>query len=76
MEEKLKLIMANVFGVKVEAIGEDASAHTVPGWDSLKHLDLVLALEKEFGIRFDDEEIPTLINFQIIISTLKAYQEQ
>jgi acyl carrier protein len=27
------------------------SARDVPGWDSLAHVNLVLALEKEFGVR-------------------------
>ena len=75
METKLKNIMAKVLGVPVSEIKEDSSAFTIPSWDSLKHIDLILALQKEFGIRFGDEEIPTLVNYQMILNTLKAYLE-
>lgn len=32
----------------------------VPEWDSLKHMELVFALEDEFGVRFDEAEFPAL----------------
>ena len=75
MEERLKKVMAEVFDVPAGGITQDASAYTIPAWDSLKHINLILALQKEFGIRFEDEEIPTMVNYQIIVSTLKAYLE-
>ena len=75
MERQLKRIMADVFDVPVEEINEHSSAHTITTWDSLKHINLILALQKEFGIRFEDEEIPTMINYHIILSTIRAYLE-
>ena len=75
IETRLKNIMAHVLNVSVNEIKDDSSAYTIANWDSLKHLDLVLALQKEFGIKFGDEEIPTLINYQMILNTLKAYLE-
>lgn len=32
----------------------------IPEWDSLKHMELVFALEDEFGVRFDETEFPRL----------------
>ncbi len=75
MEQRLKKIMAEVFDVGVDEIKEDTSAHTLAAWDSLKHINLILALQKEFGIRLEDEEIPTMVNYQIIVSTIRAYVE-
>ena len=74
-EERLKEIMAEVFNVPVSEIGEDSSVHTIAHWDSATHINLILALQKEFGIRFENEEIPTMVNYQIILSTLQAYLE-
>jgi acyl carrier protein len=75
IESKLKEIMAKIFTVPVSDIKEDSSPHTIASWDSLKHLDMVLALEKEFGIRFNDEEIPTMISYKMVLITVQAYLE-
>ncbi len=75
MEERLKKVMSEVFYVPVRDINEEVSAYTLTAWDSLKHINLILALQKEFRIRFENEEIPTMVNYQIIISTLRAYLE-
>jgi acyl carrier protein len=75
MEDRLKKVMADVFDVPRDLITEETSAYTVPAWDSLKHINLIMALQKEFGIRFENEEIPTMVNYQIIVSTLRAYLE-
>ena len=67
--------MAAVFDVPVDTISDDASPHDIPAWDSIKHMNLILALEEEFDIQFDEAEIPTLVNFKIIAATVKAYAD-
>jgi acyl carrier protein len=39
---------------------DQTSAADVEGWDSLMHLNLIIALEKRFGIRFSTAEISGL----------------
>ncbi len=75
MEDRLKKIMADVFDVPVSDINDSVSPHTIATWDSLKHINLILALQKEFGVRFEDEEIPTMTSYHMILNTLKAYLE-
>ena len=75
MEQKIKEIMADVLEVSIDEITEDASAHSIATWDSLRHLNLILALEKAYGIRFEDAEIPAMINYKMIVATVMAYQE-
>ena len=75
MESRLNNIMAKVFNVPVDAIKSDSTPYTIVNWDSLTHVDLVLALQKEFEIRFSDDEIPTLVNYDIILNTIIAYKE-
>ena len=41
----------------------------------VKHMNLVVALEEEFNIHFEDAEIPSLVNFKIIVATIEAYAE-
>ncbi len=64
-----------VFDIPAAEITDDASPHDIKTWDSLKHINLVLALEDEFDIHFDEAEIPSLVNFRIIAATVRAYAE-
>ena len=51
-QEKLKQILASVFNLGIDQITEDASPDSIENWDSLNHLNLVLALEEGFGVSF------------------------
>jgi acyl carrier protein len=43
-----------------------ASVSSVAQWDSLATLNLVGVLEEEFRIRFDSEDLPSLLSFELI----------
>jgi acyl carrier protein len=62
--------MAATFGVDSHSIDDEASPGNVEAWDSLRHMNLVLALEDEFGVRFPEEQIDQLISFRLIHLTL------
>ena len=57
--------------IPVEKINEDSSPDTIAEWDSLKHMNLILALEEEFGVQFGDEEIVEMLSIELILNTLK-----
>jgi len=63
---KIKQIMSAVFEVPIESISDDASTDTIDNWDSLRHLNLILALEEEFGVTIPDEEVGNLVNYKLI----------
>ncbi len=58
--------MSIVFDVPLESITDDASTDTIPNWDSLRHLNLILALEEELGISIPNEEVGNLITYKLI----------
>jgi acyl carrier protein len=63
---KIKQVMSAVFEIPFESITDDASSDNIENWDSLRHLNLILALEEEFGISIPDEEVGNLVNYQLI----------
>jgi acyl carrier protein len=73
MREVLYKIISDVFNVSESMINKDSSPDTIPGWDSLKHINLVLALEQEFEIQFSEEQIINLLNVELIEETLKEH---
>jgi acyl carrier protein len=71
MTEVIKRVMSQILGVEASDIVADSSPETIERWDSLKHMQLIMALEDELGIQFPDEVIPELINFATIETTTK-----
>ena len=58
--EKIKAIIAEQLGVKIEEVTPQASFIDDLGADSLDTVELVMALEEEFGIEIDDLEVDKL----------------
>ncbi|MGE4357894.1 MAG: acyl carrier protein [Candidatus Omnitrophota bacterium] len=54
--EKVKSIVAEQLGIKKEEIKETSSFIDDLGADSLDTVELVMALEEEFGIEISDED--------------------
>lgn len=65
-ETALKQTMAVVLGVDAAAITADSSSDTIESWDSLRHMNLVLALEEEFGVSIPDEEAANITSYALI----------
>ena len=76
IKEKIYAIMSNVFEVSVNEISEDSSFDSIESWDSIRHLNLILALEEEFGITIPDEEVGNLINYKLIELTVNEQLKQ
>ena len=71
LEARIKNVMSAVFDIPVDQIKDNSSADTIESWDSLKHMNLVVALEEEFEIEFKDDEIIEMMNYPLIIEVLK-----
>jgi acyl carrier protein len=76
LEARLRQVLADVLEIDPGAISEGTSPQTIEAWDSVAHLNLVLALESEFGVQFDAEEIPELVSFQILRDRLSELEQQ
>ena len=50
-------VVRTVFADDEIVLSETSTAEDVEGWDSLMHLNIMIALEKRFGIRFSTAEI-------------------
>lgn len=73
VNDKIKNIMATIFKIDATEINNESSPHTISNWDSLKHIHLIIALEKEFNIKLDEDEIASMVSFSIISATISAY---
>lgn len=56
VEEKIKSIVAEQLGVKIEEVNPQASFVDDLGADSLDTVELIMALEEEFSVEIPDED--------------------
>ena len=70
LEDRIKYVMSAVFELPIDQITDDISSDNINAWDSLKHMNLVVALEDEFNVQFTDDNIIELINMKLIIAVL------
>jgi acyl carrier protein len=59
--KQIESVVAEVLGLDALALSPDTTAESVEGWDSLAHIQIVVGLERAFGIRFNAAE---LIDYQ------------
>jgi acyl carrier protein len=55
--DDVRSIASDILGVVAAKLTSDSSPDTVESWDSVQHLNLVLALEEKFGVQLSPEEI-------------------
>jgi acyl carrier protein len=70
METKVREVMALVLDVPERDIGSGFSSANLGTWDSIRHLNLVMALEDAFQVSFPSEEIGTLDSYDAIVRAL------
>ena len=67
IENRIKNVFSAVFDIPVQEINDNSSSDTIDSWDSLKHMDLIIALEKEFDITIPDDEVVNMLSFGMIL---------
>jgi acyl carrier protein len=72
--DEVRETVADVFALDVQDVTASTSPETTPVWDSIGHLNLVLALEQRFDVSFDPEQIPQLVSVQAIADVVAERQ--
>lgn len=70
MKERVLRVVGQIMEVPESSLSLDSSPDTVPEWDSLKHMNLVLALEEEFEVQFSDQQIVQMVTVSKILEAL------
>ncbi|WP_076998630.1 acyl carrier protein [Variovorax sp. KK3] len=71
MNKKLAEVLAEVFGLRAAEIHPGLQKDDVGTWDSLKQMDLVMSLEREFDLALDIPDILRMTSVAGIVSVLK-----
>ncbi len=72
VEQRIKELMADILHLDPRRIDGNTSMDSTLKWDSTNHISLVLALEEEFSVTFDVDEIERMTSFAAIARAVTA----
>lgn len=68
---KPEMLVAQVFGVDEDEVGDDTSNKNLPAWDSMGHMTLIMEIESSFGVNLSMDEALTMTNVSMIKEVLE-----
>ena len=71
--QKLKEVVSEILEILPEEVNDSLSQENTEKWDSMRHLNLIMAIEEEFDIQFAADEVIKIKSFYDIRSTLLVY---
>ena len=74
IEERVKKIISEQLGVKIEEVKENSSFVEDLGADSLDTVELVMALEEEFDTEIPDEDAETITTVKSAIEYINTHK--
>lgn len=70
--DKIHATLVSVLGHDDFKISNDLTATDVEGWDSLTHMSIITALERDFGVKFKLREVNKLKNMGSLIELISS----
>ncbi len=70
--EQLNGIFRIVFDNDDISIRPEMTANDIDGWDSISHINLILAVEKGFSIKFTQKELLTMRNVGDLVKGIES----
>jgi len=72
--EQVRSVASDIFGLPPDKITAESSPETIENWDSLQHLNLVLAIEEKFGVQLEPEDIEQMKNIGAVAALVEKLQ--
>jgi acyl carrier protein len=69
--DRVMTVVAGELGIEPEELPNDATLNKFDKWDSLNHISVLLALEKEFGVEVSEDTIRQLSSIPAIMKHLR-----
>lgn len=73
IRDRVRAVLARVLKSDPAAIADNASQMELSDWDSVRHMNVVLALENDFGIEFADAELQKLTSLPLLVAAIQEH---
>jgi acyl carrier protein len=70
----IRTVLERVFDELPDNIGPETSSHDIPEWDSIAHINVILALEREFDVKFTSAQVQQVQNIGQIVDFITLKQ--
>ncbi len=70
--ERLNEVFRDVFDDESIEVNERTTSADIEDWDSLEHINLIVAVENEFGIKFNMKEVTTMKNVGEMVEIIRS----
>jgi acyl carrier protein len=70
MIKKVRKSFVEAFGIDPSEFSQDLTPDSIPAWDSFGHLRLVIALQEQFSIEFNIDEIMEMESVEKIVEII------
>jgi acyl carrier protein len=70
MENKVLEIVSNILQVDISSISLDTSMDNTTKWDSLKQMQIVIAIEEEFEVQISDDDLIEANSIHKLVSSI------
>lgn len=67
-------LLAEALRVAPDDIGPETQFGDLPQWDSMGHMEVMVTLEKEFGVEITAESITELVSIPLIVAHIEQKQ--
>ena len=69
----LKNIFSSTLGIDISSVSETIDMQSTPSWDSLSHMSLITAIESEYNISLDGDDIVEMQSYASIVKVLSRF---
>lgn len=76
LESRVRSIIGDVFSLSPGEASGDLQIGKPPQWDSIGHMQLLVRIEDEFGLRFPMHAVPNMVNVEAILDAIQSQQSQ
>ena len=73
IKTRVRVVLAKALKTDPATISDNATQMDLSEWDSVRHMNVILALENDFGIEFADAELPTLTSVPLMVATIEKH---
>lgn len=69
----IELIMDALPAVLKTEVTAETSVHNTPQWDSLRHIEVIFAVEDACGVQFDEAELTELYSVERLLAAVQRH---
>ena len=73
IKTRVRVVLAKALKTDPATITDNATQMDLSEWGSVRHMNVILALENDFGIEFEDAELPTLTSLPLMVATIEKH---